>query len=75
VRGVVDAALGPVRHLVVPNSLHHTFLATRAAAYPEARVHAEPGLTQHVAGTAIHATLGDELDHPFFYVATRQRMT
>ncbi len=55
-------ALGPVRHIVAPNSLHHTFLAEWAAAYPEARVHAAPGLTQHVAGTAIHATLGDEPD-------------
>lgn len=61
VRSAVDA-LGPVRHIVAPNSLHHTFLAEWAAAYPEARVHAAPGLTQDVAGTVIHATLGDEPD-------------
>lgn len=61
IRKAVDA-LGPVRHLVAPNSLHYTFLAQWAAAYPDARVHAAPGLSQDVAGTAIHATLGDEPD-------------
>jgi len=60
-RSAVDA-LGPVRYIVAPNSLHHTFLAEWATAYPEARVHAAPGLSQHVAGTVIHATLGDEPD-------------
>ena len=61
IRGAVDA-LGPVRHLVAPNSLHHMFLAEWAAAYPEARVHAAPGLTEKVAGTAIHSILGDAPD-------------
>lgn len=61
IRRAVDA-LGPVRHLVAPNTLHHTFLAQWAAGYPEARVHAAPGLTQQVAATAIHATLDDEPD-------------
>ena len=61
VRSAVDA-LGPVRHIVAPNSLHHTFLAEWAAAYADARVHVAPDLMQHVAGTAIHATLGDEPD-------------
>jgi hypothetical protein len=54
--------LGPVRHLVAPNSLHHTFLSEWAAAYPDARVHAAPGLREDVAGTAIHARLGDDAD-------------
>ena len=61
VRRAVDA-LGPVRHLVAPNSLHHTFLGEWAARYPDARVHAAPGLTQEVAATAIHSTLADEPD-------------
>jgi hypothetical protein len=61
VRSAVEA-LGPVRHIVAPNSLHHTFLAEWAAAYPEARVHVAPGLAQDVAGTSIHATLGAEPD-------------
>ncbi|SFB07813.1 protein of unknown function [Poseidonocella pacifica] len=60
-RSTVDA-LGPVRHLVAPNSLHHTFLAEWAAAYPDAHVHAAPGLTPQIAGTEIHSTLGDEPD-------------
>ncbi len=60
-RRAVDA-LGPVRHLVAPNSLHHTFLGEWAARYPDARVHAAPGLTQEVAATAIHSTLADEPD-------------
>ena len=54
------AALGPVRHLVAPNGLHHRFLAEWAEAYPEARVHAAPGLTERVAGTGIDAVLGDD---------------
>lgn len=60
-RIIVDA-LGPVRHLIAPNSLHHTFLAEWAAAYPDARVHAAPGLTQQIAGTEIHSTIGSEPD-------------
>lgn len=55
-------ALGPVRHLIAPNSLHHTFLAEWAAAYPHARVHAAPGLASEIASTTIHATLEDGPD-------------
>ena len=61
IRGAVDA-LGPVLHLVAPNSLHFTFLAEWARAYPQARVHAAPGLTAQTAGTTIHAELKDEPD-------------
>lgn len=61
VRVAIDA-LGAVRHLIAPNSLHHTFLAEWAAAYPDARVHAAPGLTRQVAGTEIHSVIGDEPD-------------
>lgn len=60
-RRAVDT-LGPVRHIVAPNSLHHSFLAAWARAYPDARVHAAPGLTPEIAGTAIHAVLGGEPD-------------
>lgn len=42
-RAGVDA-LGPVAHIVAPNSLHHLFLPDWARAYPGARVHAAPGL-------------------------------
>ena len=61
VRRTVDA-LGPVRHLIAPNTLHHTFLAEWTACYPEAQVYAAPGLTQEVAATTIHSTLADEAD-------------
>ena len=61
IRAAVDA-LGRVRHIVAPNSLHHAFLAEWAAAYPGARVHAAPGLTQHAVATGIHSILGDEPD-------------
>ena len=44
-RRAVDT-LGPVRFLVPPNALHHTFLGQWQRAYPEARVHAPPGLRQ-----------------------------
>lgn len=39
-------ALGRVRHLVPPNSLHHTFLGDWQRAYPKAIVHAPPGLRE-----------------------------
>lgn len=39
-------ALGVVRCLVPPNSLHHTFLGDWQRAYPEAKVYAPPGLRQ-----------------------------
>ena len=57
-RRAVDA-LGPVRHIIAPNSLHHTFLADWATCYPNAVVHAAPGLHEQDAGTSIHSTLGD----------------
>lgn len=58
VRGAVDA-LGPVRHLVAPNTLHTTFLAEWVRTYPGAKVHAAPGLTADDLGIAIDAVLAD----------------
>jgi len=60
-RAEVDA-LGPVTHIVAPNSLHHLFIADWAAAWPEARVHAAPGLAKTRPGLTFHATLGDTPD-------------
>src|SRR6201989_1180202 len=37
-------ALGPVRHLVSPNALHHLFLGEWKTAFPAARLYASPGL-------------------------------
>lgn len=39
-------ALGAVRHLVPPNSLHHTWLAEWRDAFPEAKIYAPPGLRE-----------------------------
>lgn len=38
------AALGPVRHLLAPNNLHHMALGDWHAAWPEAALYAAPGL-------------------------------
>jgi len=61
VRLAIDA-LGPVRHLVAPNSLHYTFLAEWAEAYPDAKVHAAPGLTEQITTTTIQSTMGEDPD-------------
>ena len=42
-RDEVDA-VGQVRHIVAPNSLHHLFLPEWKRAYPEAKLYAPPGL-------------------------------
>lgn len=44
-RAEVDS-LGKVRHLVAPNSLHHVFIADWKRAYPNAHLHAPPGLRE-----------------------------
>lgn len=38
--------LGAVRHLIAPNSLHHTFLGDWQRVYPDATVYAPPGLQE-----------------------------
>lgn len=57
-REAVDA-LGPVRWLVAPNSLHHLFVAEWRAAYPQARFLAAPGLAERRKDLAIDAELGE----------------
>ena len=42
-------ALGPVRHIVAPNTLHHLFLNDAAARWPEAHVHVPRGLPPKLA--------------------------
>ncbi|SMF02387.1 protein of unknown function [Tistlia consotensis] len=54
------AALGPVRFLVAPNSLHYWWLPAWAARFPGAEVHAAPGLARKAKRPLpAHATLGD----------------
>lgn len=42
-RAAVDR-LGPVRHIVAPNSLHHLFIGEWQTAYPDAKSYAAPDL-------------------------------
>ncbi|MEN8159652.1 MAG: DUF4336 domain-containing protein [Myxococcota bacterium] len=53
-------ALGPVRHLVEPNKLHHLPLATWVERYPEALPHPPPGLAKKRPELPWQTELGDE---------------
>lgn len=55
-------AIGPVRHIVSPNKLHHLFLAQWSERWPEARVYAPPGLANKMPELGFDSTLGDESD-------------
>lgn len=55
-------AIGPVRHIVSPNKIHHLFLAEWAERWPDARVYAPPGLAQRKPELRFDAELGDEPD-------------
>jgi len=57
-RAEVDA-LGDVRHLVAPNSLHHLFIGDWKQAYPNARLYAAPGLREKRKDVAFDDDLGD----------------
>lgn len=52
-------ALGPVRCIVAPNSLHHLFVPDWKAAYPSAKLFAAPGLQKRRADIAFDAELAD----------------
>jgi hypothetical protein len=51
--------LGPVRHLVAPNKLHHLFLADWKARWPAARLWAPPGLRARRPALSFDGDLGD----------------
>jgi hypothetical protein len=55
-------ALGPVRHVVSPNKLHHLFLGEWQERWPEARLWAPPGLAKRKPELQFDAALGDEPD-------------
>lgn len=57
-RAAVDA-LGEVRHLVAPNSLHHLFIGEWARAYPKARLYAPAALRRRRRDLGFHGDLGD----------------
>jgi hypothetical protein len=51
--------LGPVRHLVSPNKIHHLFLGQWAQAWPEAELWASPGLARRRRDLSFDGELGD----------------
>ncbi len=55
-------AIGPVRHIVAPNLLHHLFLKEWVERWPDARLYASPGLTRRRKDLHFDAKLGDEPD-------------
>lgn len=72
VRAEVDQ-LGPVRHLVSPNKLHHLFVAQWQDAYPDAKSWASPGVRKKTSFDWDHdleeeapADWRDEIDQLIF---------
>ena len=55
-------AIGPVSDIVSPNKLHHLFLAEWSHRWPEARLHAPPGLARKKAPLRFATELGDDDD-------------
>lgn len=53
-------ALGPVRHLVSPNKLHHLFLAAWRERFPEAKLWGTASTIAKVAGVHFSGTLTDD---------------
>lgn len=66
--------LGPVRHLVAPNKLHHLYLGAWRERFPEARLYSAPGLADKRRDLSFDAELGDapeptwgsEIEHVVF---------
>jgi hypothetical protein len=58
--GAEVAALGEVRCLVAPNSLHHLFLEAWREAFPKAKLYAAPGLRRRRPDLVVDADLGDQ---------------
>ncbi|MCP5373192.1 MAG: DUF4336 domain-containing protein [Hyphomicrobiales bacterium] len=55
-------ALGVVRHIVSPNKIHHLFLGDWQRRWPDARLHAPPGLARRRPDLRFDAELGDHPD-------------
>ncbi len=55
-------ALGPVRHLVSPNKIHHLFLGDWSRRWPEAALYASPGLARRRRDLHFDADLRDAPD-------------
>lgn len=57
-------ALGPVKHLVAPNCFHHLHMGPAIERWPQAKVHAPPGLRAKRPDLRIDVDLRDG-DHPW----------
>ena len=55
-------AIGPVKHIVSPNKIHHLFLGEWANRWPDARLYASPGLMRKKPELRFDAELGDDPD-------------
>ena len=55
-------AIGPVRHVVSPNKIHHLFLRAWADRWPDARLYAPPGLARRKPEIRFAAELSDAPD-------------
>jgi hypothetical protein len=53
-------ALGPVRHIVAPNSLHHLFIGDWQTAYSDAKLYAPPGLRKRRKDVVFDGDLDDD---------------
>jgi len=51
--------LGPVRHVVAPNRVHHLFVAAYRDGYPDAKLWAAPGLAEKRRDLRFDGVLGD----------------
>lgn len=54
--------IGPVRHIVSPNKLHHLFLGEWAERWPNARLYAPPGLARKLPTLRCDAQLQDNAE-------------
>lgn len=64
IRREVDA-LGPVAHVVSPNTMHHLYVAEWRAAYPRAKHYAVPGLPEKRKEFAFDGVIGNDQDKPW----------
>jgi len=53
-------SIGPVRHIVTPNKIHHLFLEEWARCWPDAQLYAPPGLAARKPELHFSAQLDDE---------------
>lgn len=58
-------AIGPVRHIVSPNKLHHLYLREWAERWPAARLYAPPGLARKAPELSFTADLADLAPAPW----------